>query len=292
MAFKTLLQHQHRPVLVRARPRARLHQPTRRAVLASAASAAAAGLATRTASAQPAPAALTVAAASDLRYALAELLQILQAQQPGSAVEAVYGSSGKLSTQLLHGAPFDLFFSADRAYAQPLFEAGLSTQAPSVYAVGRLVVASRDPALARLPLEPLIRHPALKRFAIANPEHAPYGQRARQVLQKQGLWVAVASRLVLGDNVTQAAQFIHSGAAQAGIVARSLVMAPALQGRLAWADIAADGHDPLEQTWVLMKRASKPAQLLAAQLLDLLQSAPGRALMQRHGFEAPKAAPR
>jgi len=261
-------------------------------VLARAACAAGALFSAASASAQPAPATLTIAAASDLRYALDELLQAHRSLHPGARAEVVYGSSGKLSTQLRNGAPFDLFFSADRAYAQPLFDAGLSTQAPVLYALGRLVVASRDPALARLPLAGLIRHPALKRFAIANPAHAPYGQRAQQVLQHQGLWQAVASRLVLGDNVTQAAQFIDSGAAQAGIVARSLVVAPALQGRLAWADIAVDGHAPLEQTWVLMKRASAPAQHAAVQVLSLLQSGPGQALMLRHGFELPTAAPR
>ncbi len=275
-----------------SQPRPCTHRPTRRAVLACAASAAGAGLIARTASAQTAPASLTIAAASDLRYALDELLQTLRSQRPDARTEVIYGSSGKLSTQLRNGAPFDLFFSADRAYAQPLFDAGLSTQAPVVYALGRLVVASRNAALARLPLRSLVRHPALQRFAIANPAHAPYGQRAQQVLQQQGLWQEVASRLVLGDNVTQAAQFIDSGAAQAGIVARSLVVAPALQGRLAWADIAAEGHSPLEQTWVLMRRSSGPAQQLAAQLLALLQSGVGQALMQRHGFETPGAAQR
>jgi molybdate transport system substrate-binding protein len=269
-------------------------QPRRRAVVAVAVGGGAAWFAGSSALAIAAPsgATLTIAAASDLRYALDELLLTHRSQHPGARVEVVYGSSGKLSTQLRNGAPFELFFSADRAYTQPLFDAGLTTQAPQVYALGRLVLASRDPALARLPLGLLIRHPALQRFAIANPAHAPYGQRARQVLQHLGLWDAVTSRLVLGDNVTQAAQFIDSGAAQAGIVARSLVVAPALQGRLAWADIGSDAHAPLEQSWVLMKRGSAAAQQLALQLLRLLGSESGQALMLRHGFELPAPAPR
>lgn len=292
MAFKTFLQHQHRPVLVRPRPRARLHQPTRRAVLAGAASVAAAGLGPEAAEAQPAAPVLTIAAASDLRYALDELLQILQAQQPGLAVEAVYGSSGKLSTQLLNGAPFGLFFSADRGYAQVLFDAGLCTQAPVVYARGHLVAASRDAALARLPLREIVHNAAVKHFAIANPQHAPYGQRAREALQQQGLWDRVVPRLVLGDNVTQAAQFIDTGAAQAGLVARSLVLAPSLRGRLAWQAIPSAWHSPLEQAWVLMKRTGSAAQQRAAQLLALMQSPTGQALMQRYGFESPGAAQR
>ncbi len=267
-------------------------RPTRRALLACAASAAAAGLATRTASAQRAPATLTVAAASDLRYVLAELLQTLQTQQPGLVIQAVYGSSGKLSTQLLNGAPFDLFFSADRGYTQILFEAGLCTQAPVVYALGHLVAASRDAALARLPLRDIVHNAAVKRFAIANPQHAPYGQRAREALQHQGLWDEVVPRLVLGDNVTQAAQFIDTGAAQAGLVARSLVLAPALQGRLAWQPIPSAWHSPLEQAWVLMKRTGSAAQQRAAQLLALMQSPTGQALMQRYGFESPGATQR
>jgi molybdate transport system substrate-binding protein len=235
---------------------------------------------------------LTVAAASDLRYALDELLQLLRRQQPGMPIEVVYGSSGKLSTQLLNGAPFDLFFSADRGFAKSLHEAGLSTQLPRVYAVGHLVAASRDAALAQLPLRDLLLHPGVKRFAIANPLHAPYGQRAREALQHQGLWARVEPRLVMGDNVTQAAQFIDTGAAQAGLVARSLVLAPALQGRLAWQDIPGAWHSPLEQAWVLMKRSSRAAQERAAQLLALMQSPDGQALMQRFGFASPGAAQR
>ncbi len=228
---------------------------------------------------------LTVAAASDLRYALDELLQALRSQTPGIRVDVVYGSSGKLSTQLLNGAPFDLFFSADHAYAQAVFASGRATHAPVVYATGRLATASRDPALAGLSLRELVRHGAVKRFALANPTHAPYGQRAREALQHQGLWNELQPRLVLGDNVTQAAQFIDSGAAQAGIVAVSLVLAPAVQGRLHWRAVPEGWHSPLRQAWVLMKTASTASQQRAGQLLALLQSPSGQALMQRHGFQ-------
>ena len=179
-------------------------------------------------------AALTLAAASDLRFALDELLQPFRAARPGVRIDVVYGSSGKLSTQIRHGAPFDIFFSADRAYAQSLHDAGLTAGPPRAYAVGRLVLWSTDPALARLNLDEMVRHAAVQRFAIANPEHAPYGQRAVEALRTRGLLDAVRPKLVLGDNISQAAQFIDSGAAQAGIVAYSLLLSPALASKGAW----------------------------------------------------------
>ena len=194
------------------------------------------------ASAHAQPATLTIAAASDLRFALDELLQSFRATRPGVRVDVVYGSSGKLSTQVRNGAPFDIFFSADRAYAQELEVAGFTAGAPRLYATGRLVAWSADAVLGRLSLDDLVRHPSVKRFAIANPDHAPYGQRAVEVLRNRGLYDAVAPRLVLGDNINQAAQFVQTGAAQAGIVAYSLVLSPALAGQGAKRMVI--GHTP------------------------------------------------
>lgn len=229
---------------------------------------------------------LIVAAASDLRFAMAAALDPFRAAHRGSRVEVVYGSSGKLATQIRQGAPFDLFLSADLAYARGLHEAGLTAGPPRIYAIGRLVLWSTDAGLARLGLAELVRHPALKKLAIANPEHAPYGQRAMEVLRSQGLLDAVRERLVLGDNVSQAAQFVQTGAAQAGIVAASLVLSPALAGQGAWTLLPQSWHSPLEQAWVLTRRAA--ASPLAAALLRHLESPEVVALMQRHGF-APAA---
>ena len=228
------------------------------------------------------PATLTIAAASDMRFALDELLQSFRAARPGVQVDVVYGASGKLSTQVRNGAPFDIFFSADRAFAQALHADGFTAGAPRLYAIGRLVAWSADATLGRLSLDELVRHPAVKRFAIANPEHAPYGQRAVEALRTRGLYDAVERKLVLGDNVSQAAQFVQTGAAQAGIVAHSLVLAPGLAGQGAWTLLPAAWHTPLEQAFVVTKRAATSA--LAADFVRHLELPASQALLQRHGF--------
>ncbi len=235
-----------------------------------------------------AAATLTVAAASDLRFALDAVLGPFRATHPAARIDVVYGSSGKLATQIRQGAPFDLYFAADRAYAQALHDAGLTAAPPRVYAIGRLVLWSADARLGRLPLADLVHDPALKRLAIANPEHAPYGQRAIEALRSQGLLDAVRSRLVLGDNVSQAAQFVQTGAAQAGIVAASLVLSPALAGQGAFTLLPQGWHTPLEQAYVLTRRAA--ALPLAAELLRHLGTPEMVALMRRYGFAVPAAA--
>ena len=234
----------------------------------------------RSALAQPTK--LTVAAASDLRFALDDLLQAFRATRPGVDVDVVYGSSGKLSTQIRNGAPFDIFFSADRAYAEELAAAGFTAGGPRLYGTGRLVAWSADAALGRLSLDDLVRHPSVKRFAIANPEHAPYGQRAVEALRTRGLYDTVATKLVLGDNINQAAQFVQTGAAQAGIVAYSLVLSPALAGQGAWTLLPQAWHTPLEQAFVVTKRAA--ALPLAADFVRHLDLPASQALLQRYGF--------
>lgn len=224
---------------------------------------------------------LTVAAASDLRFALDELLQGFDAQ--GRRVEVVYGSSGKLSTQIRNGAPFDLFLSADRSFAEDLAAQGHAAGPAQPYALGFLALWSLDAELGRLSLPALLRHPKLTRLAIANPTHAPYGLRAEQALRHQGLWEVAKPKLVLGDNIAQAAQFVQSGAAQAGMVALALVKAPALQGQGAFTRIPADWHEPLKQALIVTRRAAGDA--LAARLAAYIQSAQAQALLARYGFE-------
>jgi molybdate transport system substrate-binding protein len=224
---------------------------------------------------------LTIAAASDLRFALDEVLTPFRAAQPNAAVEVIYGASGKLATQLRNGAPFDVFLSADIAFARELHEAGLATSAPRVYAIGRLAAWSTDAELGRLPLDKLVRDPRVIRFAIANPETAPYGQRAMQ-LRSQGLEADVKPKLVLGDNVAQAATFIDSGAAQAGLIAHSLVLSPALASKGAWTLIPQAWHAPLEQALVITRRAADNP--LAAAFVRHLEAPSTRELLRRYGF--------
>ncbi len=228
---------------------------------------------------------LTIAAASDLRYVMDELLAPFRQAHPGRTVEVVFGSSGKLSTQIRHGAPFDVFLSADVAFAQSLHDDGLAAGPVTLYAIGRLVLWSRDPALGRSTLTDLPAHPALRKLALANPRHAPYGQRAREALRHAGVWDRLQPRLVFGDNVAQTAQFVDSGAASAGLVALSLVLAPPAAGVGAWTLVPADWHQPLEQGHVVLKRAAHNP--LATAFVAHLEAPAIRNLMERFGFTRP-----
>lgn len=228
---------------------------------------------------------LRIAAASDLKFALSEIVEAYRARHPGHELEVIYGSSGKFHTQIRHGAPFDLYFSADIAYARALHEQGLTAAEPTPYAIGRIVLWSRDPELARVPLRGLPGQAALRRFAIANPDHAPYGRRAQEALEHEGVWEALAPRLVRGENIAHAAQFIDSGAAEAGIVALSLVKSPALADTGAWTLIPAEWHAPLEQAYVITRRARD--NLLAAAFVRYLATPEAREVMRRYGFALP-----
>lgn len=233
------------------------------------------------------PRRLTIAAAADLRFALDEALAPLRAAQPGATIDVVYGSSGKLTTQIRNGAPFDVFLSADIVFARQLHDAGLTTAAPRLYAIGRLAAWSASAELGRLRLDVLVRDPRIKRFAIANPEHAPYGMRAMEALRTRGLEADVKPKLVLGDNVSQAAAFIETGAAQAGLVAHSLLLAPALAGKGAWTLVPQAWHSPLEQAFVVTRRAQHNP--LAAAFVQHLEAPATRALLKRSGFALPGA---
>lgn len=229
--------------------------------------------------------ATTVAAASDLKFAMDELIGQYQAQT-GRKVQAVYGSSGQFFMQIGQGAPFDIFLSADESLVAQLADKGLTQGAGVLYGVGSLVLFVPKGSLLKPDLADLrlaLTDGRLKRFAIANPAHAPYGRAARQSLEKLGLWPAIEPRLVLGENVSQAAQFATSGAAQGGIFALSLVLAPALQAAGSYIAVPADLYDPLRQRMVLLRRAGPDAQAF----YSWLQESQARAVLQRYGFSMP-----
>jgi molybdate transport system substrate-binding protein len=228
---------------------------------------------------------LTIAAAADLQVALQEVAASFRAAHPSDKVDLVFGSSGKFHTQIRNGAPFDLFFSADVAYPRELGEQGLAASPPRLYAVGRIVLWSLKPELAKLPLNALPASPALRKLAIANPEHAPYGRRAQEALAHAGVWDALAPKLVLGENIAHTAQFVDSGAADAGIVALSLVMSPTLANKGAWTLIPAQWHAPLEQAFIVTARAKNNP--LAAAFAQHMESPATRAIMKRYGFALP-----
>jgi len=226
-----------------------------------------------------------IAAASDLQF----LLQDIAAEftrATGREVRIAFGSSGNFRRQIAEGAPFELFLSADAAYVDALAREGRTVDAGAVYAIGRLALYTPhgSPIVGDAELRDLDRaldDGRLVKFAIANPEHAPYGRAARQVLMRAGLWSAIESHLVLGENVSQAAQFVVSGAAQAGIIAYSLTRAPVLAGRGTTIVLPADAHDRLLQKMVLLKGAGPTARAFH----DFLQAPPARALFERYGFQ-------
>lgn len=228
-----------------------------------------------------------VAAAASARFALEEVAAGFH-RQTGERVRLTLGSSGNLARQIREGAPYELYLSADPRYVQALARDGFTRDDGKTYVIGRLaiIVPPTSPLTADGSLEDLrlaLSDGRLQRFAIANPEHAPYGQRAEQVLRHAGLWDAIVAHLVLGENVGQAAQFAVSGNAQGGIIAFALARAPAVAARGSAALIPARWHDPLEHRAVLLESAGTVAQ----QFYDYLDSDSARNAFRRHGFELP-----
>ena len=225
-----------------------------------------------------------VAAAADLRFALDEIIALFRKAHPGDSVEVSYGSSGKLYAQIRNGAPFDLFFSADSELPEKLVQAGLAGSDVRPYGLGRLVVWRPGSDTPPLALADLAR-PEIRRIALANPKHAPYGMRAVEALKAAQVWEAVNSRLVHGENIAQTAQFVRSGNADAGIIALSLALAPAFAGKGSYTLIPDELHQPLHQGFVILKRADGKA--LARDFADFLAEPDVRGIMRRYGFSVP-----
>jgi len=227
-----------------------------------------------------------VAAAADLQSAMPEIAQAFE-KQAGTSVEVLYGSSGNFYAQIQNGAPLDIFFSADSEFPQKLEESGFAEPHSAViYAIGKIVLwiaadASCNPERAGWKC---LLDPAVNRIAIANPAHAPYGRAAATALQKAGIYDAIKAKLVLGENISQAAQFVKSGNAQAGIIAYSLALSPALQGGKRWI-IPAELYPPIEQSVVVLKSAKEKSA--AQEFVKFATQGPGREILAKHGFQPP-----
>jgi molybdate transport system substrate-binding protein len=228
-----------------------------------------------------------VAAAADLQFVLTELAAQFTAQT-GKSVRLTFGSSGNLHRQIIEGAPFEVFLSADESYALELAREGLARDEGSLYALGRLVLVvpfgsplKPDGTLKDLGVN--LDAGTFKRFAIANPDHAPYGRAAREALKTAGLWDKIEPKLVLGENVSQAAQYATAGSAAGGIIAYSLALSPKVAGQGQFALIPAEWHQPLRQRVILTKRAGETATAFYA----YLQSPSARATFKKYGFALP-----
>jgi len=229
---------------------------------------------------------LRVAAAADLQFAMNDLVGQFE-RKTGTKVAVSYGSSGNFRAQIQNGAPFDLFFSADVLYPQQLVSAGLAySQSFSVYAQGHLVLwapAGANLHLAERGFEAL-REARIQKIAIANPEHAPYGRAAVAALQKAGLYDQVKSKLVFGENISQAAQFAQSGSAQVGIIALSLTFAESMKGGERW-EIPADLYPPVQQAAVIINSSQNKAA--ASSFLKFVKSDEGRKILSNYGLTLP-----
>lgn len=233
------------------------------------------------------PAAPAIAAAADLKFALDEIAVAFR-DDTGKVVRISFGSSGNFKTQILQGAPYELFLSADEAFVEELHRAGKARDKGTLYAIGRIVLFAPKGSPLGVDAEfkglrQMIESGKLRRFAIANPGHAPYGRAAREALIKAGLWDRLQPQLVLGENVSQAAQFASAGGADGGIFAYSLARSPAVSSLGTYALIPDAAHTPLRQAMALMKNASPDAEAFFA----YLQQPSARAILKRHGFVLP-----
>lgn len=229
-----------------------------------------------------------VAAAADLKFALEEIVTEFTKSHPDMQVKLTFGASGNFFAQLSQRAPFDLFLSADMDFPRRLIGEGLADKESGfVYAVGHLVLWVRNESPLELDKQGIeaVLDPAVKKLAIANPRHAPYGRAAEAALKKLGLYDRVQDRLVFGENIAQTAQFIESGAADAGLIALSLARSPAYRGKGRFRDVPADAYPRLEQGGCIMTWAADRGAAEAVR--DFLTGPAGRATLKRYGFAVP-----
>ena len=230
---------------------------------------------------------ITVAAAADMSAALPELAAVYT-KKTGLAVKLSFGASGNLTNQIRNGAPFDVFFSADEQYPQQLIAEGLASKDTLYrYAVGRLVlwVPNDSPLdVSKLGMTALL-DPTVKKVSIANPATAPYGRAAEAALRHSGIYDQVSSRLVLGESVSQAAQFVESGNAQAGLIALSHALAPAMKDKGRYWTVPLDAYPTLNQAAVVLSKSRQ--QESAGNFLDFLRSPEATSLLTSYGFSLP-----
>ncbi|WP_228450760.1 molybdate ABC transporter substrate-binding protein [Chryseolinea soli] len=227
---------------------------------------------------------ILIAAASDLKFALDSVAATFKKNHPGT-VDITYGSSGKLFEQIANSAPFDIFFSADITYPQQLKEKQLTLSEIYIYGKGRIVLWSKKIDAKKEGMNGLLS-PVVMKIAIANPQHAPYGKRAEEALDYYKMTEHVKSKLVFGENISQTAQFVTSGAADAGIVALSLALSPNMKKEKgSYFLIPEESHKPLEQGAVITKHAQ--GNDYAKAFLDYMKSDAAGAILRHFGFTKP-----
>ncbi|RXG91005.1 molybdate ABC transporter substrate-binding protein [Bradyrhizobium zhanjiangense] len=235
------------------------------------------------------PSDVRVAAAADLKFALDEAADLFRARHPNIKLQITYGSSGNFYAQLSNHAPFDVFLSADVDYPHRLVRDGLASEGDEfVYGVGRIVIwvpRSSSIDVEKLGMQSLLS-PDVRKIAIANPRHAPYGRAAEAAMQSMGVYKQVKDRLVLGDTVLQAGQFVESGSADIGIISRSHALAPSLRDKGRFWEVPLDAYPRRVQGGVILSWAQ--SRSAAAALRDFIMGEEGRTILRRFGFESPE----
>ncbi len=231
---------------------------------------------------------ITVFAAADLRYALDEVKALyLKGREGKDEIEMIYGSSGKGMHQIENGAPYHLFFSANEGFVEKLYKEGHVVKAPKLYAVGRIVIWSTHPEFDASKGFENFKAPWVRKIAIANPAHAPYGEKAKQALEKVGIYKGIDSKLVFGENISHTAQFIQSAAAEIGVIALSLALAPSIaEGKTpSYYLIDHRLHDPLLQGYSVTKYGKDSP--LALDFYEYIQTPEATKILKRYGFDIP-----
>ncbi len=228
--------------------------------------------------------AITVAAAADLQFAMQDVAAKFQ-KETGKEVKLIYGSSGNFFQQLQNGAPFDMFFSANLDYPKKLQTAGLTEPGSYYeYASGKIVIwVQKDSKLDLSSGLQALLNPSIKKIAVANPQHAPYGQAAVAAMQKAGVYDKVKDKIVLGENISQTASFVMSGSADVGIVALSLAWSPNMKDKGRFVEIPVADYPPIEQACVILD--SSKNKETAKQFLSFIKTAEVAETLRKYGFD-------
>ncbi|MFH0921186.1 MAG: molybdate ABC transporter substrate-binding protein [Fibrobacterota bacterium] len=231
------------------------------------------------------PSTITVAAAADLQYALSEAARVFQ-DASGITVKTVFGSTGKLTTQIMAGAPFDIFLAANMAYPETLYIKGLAVTKPTIYLYGILVLWTVRGVDLNNGLRSLL-DTAVKKIALPDPRHAPYGQAAVAALKQAGLYDSVSPKFVFGDNISQAAQFISSGSVEIGFNSKAIVVSPQMAGKGQWIELPTESYPKIAQGAVILKYGQDHNPEAAKQFYDFILGEKARAICLKYGFVLP-----
>lgn len=232
---------------------------------------------------------VSIAAAADLKFAMAELQEAFEAENKDIKIKVSYGSSGNFFTQLSNGAPFDVFMSADMSYPEKLVEKGLAdNNSLFLYAIGKIVIWVPNSSKIDLnkPGMDSLLDPAINKIAIANPKHAPYGKAAEAAMKSLGIYDKIESKLVFGENIAQTAQYVESGSADIGILAISLALSPAMKNKGRYIEVPLGSYPEMRQGAVVMDSAKNKKGAFA--ILKFMESEKGRKIFYDYGFRLPE----